>query len=155
MLDLLFNSDGRKAYNKAKEHMKKLHARSNSNIPDFNPFKFPTNKIFVKYPADSLIEGRIYQKNIVDKKNLRIYELNYSGMGQMQAHTHYGFYEYVYIRYGTFIDLQGIAYTKGDAFILDCYNAHSLKCLTANGSMFVSFSAIKTKLNIEILTKFI
>lgn len=155
MFNLLFNSKGQQAYDKAKAKMRDLHKRFNSNIPDYNPFELPTDKIFVKYPNEALTEGRIYQRKLLSKRDLRIYELNYTGNAQLKKHTHYGFHEFIYIKHGTFINENDIPYIKGDVIMIDGYKAHALKCLTDNGCLLLSFSSTKSKLNVKHFNKYI
>lgn len=152
---MFFNSKGKQAYDKAKASMEKIYNRLNSNVPDYNPFELPKNKMFVKYPKEALEDGRVYQRNLYNKKDLLIFELNYTECGKIKEHTHYGFYEFIYIKYGTFIDSKDIPYIKGDVVMIDGYLPHSLKCLTTNGGLVLGFSKTKSKLNIKKFYKYI
>lgn len=151
----LFSSKGQNAYIKAKAKMRSVYKRINSNIPDYNPFDLPTNAIFVKYPSESLITGSVHQRNLVNKNDLRIDELNYKDKARLKVHTHYGFYEYVYIKQGVFIDIDNVAYIPGDGIILDGYNRHSLRCASSTGTLLLAFSSKKEKLNVKLLYKFL
>jgi quercetin dioxygenase-like cupin family protein len=147
------NSD--KIYEAAIRSMEKLHKRVNSNIPDYNPFELPVIKEFVSYPENALSSGSIKQRLLRKTSKLRVYELVYKNKAQLQEHTHYGFYEFVYVSAGTFITRNGDAYVKGDAFILDGYGVHALKCLTDSGALLVGFSKDKFRLDVSILTQYL
>lgn len=151
----IFCNKSEEKYKEAKSRMYYIYKRFNSNIPDYNPFDLPTNQMFVKYPKELLSNGRIYQKNLMNKRDLRIYELNYVDRAQLDKHTHYGHYEYIYIKNGIFKDIEGNLYTEGDGFIIDGYHAHALKCETNNGSILIAFSKNKERLNIKLFSKYI
>lgn len=151
----LLRSRSDEAYAKAKEQLRAIHRRMNSNIPDYNPFELPDNRVYVKYPKEGTKSGKVFQKCLKTRADFKVIVQRHEECGQLFKHTHYGFYEFIYIVHGTFLDINDVPYIKGDAIFLNGFNPHSLKCLTETGMLLVAFSATKTKLNINTLLKYL
>ena len=152
---VLLRSVSHKSYDKAKEQLRAIHERMNSNIPDYNPFELPCNPYFVEYPREGTVAGKVFQRSEEDSKDYKVIRQKHEQHGQLGVHTHYGFHEFVYIEYGTFLDLEDLPYIKGDVILLNGYRPHALKCLTETGSLVIAFSSTKSKLNIKNLLKHI
>lgn len=133
-----------KLYEQAVHDMEALYKKINSNIPDYDLFEIPIVKEWAEYPKESVSKGTVSQKGIkLRGSNFRIIKLKFENYAEMVPHTHYDYWEYMFITNGIFKDIKDNKYKSGDNILVDGYMPHTLKCMSPEGEVIVIFAKEK------------
>ena len=154
---MFFKNNSDEAYNEAMRSMKELYDKINSNIPDWPLFDFPIVKEWVAFPEVATINGVISQKGLyINHKKYKVVKLKFSRFSEMKEHTHYGFWEYIFILSGIFEDIDGNRYKKGDNLLIDGYFPHTLKSLSGvDSEVIMIYTSDKKYANVKYIREYL
>lgn len=145
-----------KLYMQAIDGMEALFRKINSNIPDYDLWEMPIVNTWVQYPKSSVKNGKIFQKGLKSKgSKYRVVKLRYQDFAELHPHTHYGYWEYIFVLNGTFKNLKGSEYIKGDNLLIDGYDPHMLKCLSPEGELMIVFAKEKKYAGIKYIREYL
>ena len=145
-----------KKYREAIDKMNDLYdSVKGKNVPDFDLFSIPQVPVWTKYPEQACEQGTIKQRGIYSDDKVRIVELQYLDNAKLIKHTHFGYYEFIYVHKGQFQDLEGNIYRPGDSYLVDGYYPHSSKCETQLGHLYVVFTRDEKLANKRTLKRYV
>ena len=145
-----------KLYNQAVTNMEALYRKINSNIPDYDLFEIPIINTWAEYPKVSVANGAVSQKGLKSKgKHYRVVKLKYEDYAKLYPHTHYGYWEYIFVLKGVFKDINGYSYKPGDSILVDGYDPHLLECLTTKGELMIIFAKEKKYASIKYIREYL